>query len=85
VPANYRLWNTIGIAQHRSDNDKSGSFIAEGKQRSARANNTLVGGLPVADELVLEKAMKRAAARNLDGVPASQTSASLHTLAVVSF
>jgi hypothetical protein len=56
--------------------DKSGSFIAEGKWHSARAKNTLVGGLPVADELVLERAMKRAAARNLDGVPASQTSAS---------
>ena len=47
---------------------ESGSVYMEGKHRSARANlpNT-ADGIPAADELMMERAMRRTAERNLDG------------------
>ena len=47
---------------------ESGSVYMEGKHHSARANlpNT-ADGIPAADELMMERAMRRTAERNLDG------------------
>ena len=47
---------------------ESGSVYMKGKRRSARANlpNT-ADGIPTADELMMERAMRRTAERNLDG------------------
>jgi hypothetical protein len=51
---------------------ETGSIFLEGKRRSARANNLFnAEGIAVADELILDKAMKRAAIKNLDGLAAS--------------
>lgn len=50
------------------------SLFVDGKRRSARANYSYTAdGTPAADELVLDKAKRRAAIRNLDS-PAATTS-----------
>jgi len=49
-----------------------GSVFVNGKRRSARANHVLsADGTSAADELVMDKAMRRAASRNLDSSLAS--------------
>jgi hypothetical protein len=51
---------------------ETGSVFVDGKRRSARANNSYnADGIAAADELIMDKAMKRAATKNLDGLAAN--------------
>ena len=79
TPAAFTTPTNTPAGMERNTLSGVGSVFVDSKRQSARANFSYsADGTSIADELVLEKAMRHAASRNLDG-PEMSSAPSKHT------